>query len=291
MEEVLASVLPAAHPPVEHLLVGSDFTAPSDLAIARALECGNTLGAQVTVLHVVEDLLARKVAKRRQHRARELLARRVQSMRNGGMDVSINVRIGDPSLEIIREAIELASDAIVLGFKGGTPFRDGPAASMAAAIARFSDTPLLLVARQPAGPYRRCAVDVTAASHSTTAAASRFAPNAVAFFTLLHSRLATAPGGMPAQWFRESHDYPALASPDHLGGADRGPPEAIHLVDLIGEPLPALLNCASEVDADLLIVGAETALPCAWELETEIRSPCEAEPSGALPCDVLLVSR
>jgi nucleotide-binding universal stress UspA family protein len=274
--------------PVEHLLVGARFAECSDYAIERALECGNTLGAQVTVLHVVEDCLPKKIAKHRQQEARELLAARVRLLcPDARRDISINVRIGDPPLEIIREAIELGSDAIVLGTNKWEFFRDDHAASTAAAVAHYSNIPLLLVTRRPAGPYRRCAVDVTGLSQFTLAAASRFAPSAEPYFVLVHSPPTVALGclkenvapGRVEDLFRFADGQNTREA-----GA-RAMPGAIRLVEAKGDPIEALLDCVDQIGADVLIVGSERALQDAREDHGGILQQLSAP-----RCDLLLVA-
>jgi hypothetical protein len=49
---------------VEHLLVVAYFTERSEYAIERAVECGNKLEAEVTILHVIEPGPTRNITKR-----------------------------------------------------------------------------------------------------------------------------------------------------------------------------------------------------------------------------------
>ena len=76
---------------------------------------------------------------------------------NGARDVSINVRTGDICAEIAREAIELGSDAIILGMHGQHPMGHDRYGHTAAHVVHYSDRPVLIVKHQPTGPYR-CAV-------------------------------------------------------------------------------------------------------------------------------------
>jgi nucleotide-binding universal stress UspA family protein len=219
--------------PVEHLLAATDFTECSNRAVARALERGNALGAQVTILHVVEEGLPRKLTKLCQRKARELLTEQAKSLcPHAHNDISINVRTGEPYLEIIREAIELGSDAIILGL-GEHGSVSNRAAATGLDVVRYGDKPVLLVARRPTGPYRRAVVgaDPFVTPGPIMRAARRLAPQAEAD---LVDVVPTAAIGLG---FRQSD--PATAS---------------------GDPADVLMDRVSRIGADLLVVGSDRAI-------------------------------
>lgn len=214
--------------PVGHLLAATNLRECSTRAIMRALERGSVLGAQVTLLHVVEQGPARQSMKLRQRKARELLAEHARSLaRQSHNDISINVRAGDPDLEIVREAIELGSDAIVLGLEENV-IEDNKAAATAVGVVRDSDTPVLVVVRDPDGPYGCVVVDDGAAisSASFTRAARRLAP--------------------------ESDAY--LATPT---AADRYSISPTIPLESIETSTEALMDCVFQIGADLLVVGSD----------------------------------
>jgi universal stress protein E len=111
--------------PVAHLLVATDLTQRSDRAIERSLELTDLLGAQLTLLHVVDEGLPRRLIKHRRREAQTLLQEHIRILlsSNVARDVSINVRTGDICAEIAREAIELGSDAIILGMSAVSAHR------------------------------------------------------------------------------------------------------------------------------------------------------------------------
>jgi nucleotide-binding universal stress UspA family protein len=262
--------------PVDHLLVATNFTERSEYAIERAVECGNKLKAQVTLLHVIEPGSSRKVTKRRKHEAHEALQRRVRILSpDARSHISTNVRIGEPCFEIVRESIELGSDTIVLGLDGQ--------GQTATAVVRFSNKPVLLITRPPAGPYRCSVVDVSTTPRCTASAAVRLAPTAISHFVYVRSHLAvdsSKKGPSPAPSVQliisSGHDHQALGT--------RWMPDSS--VQVTGDPIDVLLNVVDQVSADLLVVDAYSALQ-----ETCEHRICLAREFTAAPrCDLLVVA-
>ncbi|WP_161853532.1 universal stress protein [Bradyrhizobium sp. CCBAU 051011] len=262
--------------PVEHLLVATNFTERSEYAIERAVECGNRLKAQVTLLHVIEPGLSRKITKCRQHEAHEALKRRVQILSpDVRSHISTNVRIGEPCFEIVRESIELGSDTIILGLDGQ--------GQTATAVVRFSNKPVLLITRRPAGPYHCSVVDVSAIPRCTASAAVRLAPTAISHFVYVRSQFAV---GSSKKGPPPARSVQLIISPGHdrrvLG--TRWMPDS--LVQATGDPIDVLLNVVDRVSANLLVVDAYSALQ-----ETREHRICLAQDFAAAPrCDLLVVA-
>ncbi|PWB66028.1 MAG: hypothetical protein C3F17_02380 [Bradyrhizobiaceae bacterium] len=213
--------------PVEHLLVATDFSPGGRRAVARALERGKALGAQVTLLHVVEEALPRGLARQRREEALWRLAEQARSLGRGAThDVSFNVRAGEPGLEILREAIELGSDAIVLGLGDRCAHLEAPASTVMDVV-RCGDRPVLMVAGPPSTPYRRAVVhaDPLADIASTERAARRLAPQ-------VETHLVPSPAAVAAGMLSAARVAP------RVGAA-------------------VLLDCVRRVGADLLVVDAD----------------------------------
>jgi nucleotide-binding universal stress UspA family protein len=240
--------------PVEHLLAATDFTECSNRAVARGLERGNALGAQVTILHVVEEGLPRKLTKLCERKARELLTEQAKSLcPHAHNDISINVRTGEPYLEIVREAIELGSDAIILGL-GEHGFVSNRAVATGLDVVRYGDKPVLLVARRPTGPYSRAVVgaDPFVTPGSIMRAARRLAPQAD-----LVDVVPTAAIG--------------------LGQSD--------LATASGDTADVLMDRVSRIGADLLVVGSDRAI----QHDHDDPMSLLGQVSDARRCDLLFV--
>lgn len=261
---------------IEHLLVVANFTERSEYAIGRAVECGNKLEAQVTILHVIEPGPTRSITKRRQYEARESLAKRIQIMPSDARsDISINVRIGEPCLEIAREAIELGSDVIVLGLDG-----EG---QMATDVVRYSDKPILLVTRPPAGPYRCSVVDMSVTPQSTASAAFRLAPTAESHFVLIRSQMAFDSSNEKLPKVRLKQLHSAVSWHSILNSELPWVP--VSLVQATGDPIDVLFDVVDQVSADLLVVDADGALQEICEHKRGLVPGLLTAPR----CDLLLV--
>lgn len=244
--------------PVGHLLAATDLTENSICATARALERANALDAQVTLLHVVEEGLSRKLTKQRQRGARELLANYADSLCSGARhDISINVRTGDPCLEIIRGSIEFGSDAIILGLEEHNVLHSELAAT-AIDVITFSDKPVFVVARPPPGPYAHAviAVEPSVAPGWALRATQRLAPQAQAHLVRVAPTESVEAGTSLAHSFAASANAPDL-----------------------------LVDCISQIGADLLVVGLERAFQHTYdELSNLFRCISDAH-----RCDLLFV--
>jgi nucleotide-binding universal stress UspA family protein len=136
------------------------------------------LGAQLTLLHVVENEGRERDGEQTKQVTRERLVTRAKSLRPQGQgDISVNVRSGEAWLEILREAIELGSDAIVLGngMAYGRTLID---------VICCSEKPVLVVLRPLTACYERAviALDASSASERVAIAARRLAPRVEARF-------------------------------------------------------------------------------------------------------------
>ncbi len=110
----------------QHILVPTDFSKPSEVAVTRAAELAKFYGARLSLIHVVDyappgyvavDLpVAVSSAAKLVARAQEYLADWTQRL---GLTVSAQwVEVGSPKTEIVRMAKENAVDLIVLGTHG-----------------------------------------------------------------------------------------------------------------------------------------------------------------------------
>jgi hypothetical protein len=247
----------ATSSPVEHLLAITDLTENSVCAIARALERGSVLRAQVTLLHVLEEGLPKRLTRQRRRGARELLADYVKLSCNGtDNDISINVRVGDSCLEIVREAIELGSDAIVVGLEEQYNFGSELAAT-AIDVVTFSDKPVLVVTQPLASPYVRAliAIEPRAASGWAIRATQRLAPEA-------ETHLVRVVPTNPVEVNAPLHSFAASADAADL-----------------------LVDCISQMGADLLVIGLERAFQHTYDdLSNLLRCVTDAH-----RCDLLFV--
>jgi len=174
-------------PPLS-ILVASDLSARCDRALDRALLLAAAWGAELCVLHAIEDdgeTVAGTVAT-----GATTLARAQRRLREAVPDladtITLRVEPGQPTDVVLRVAAAESAGLIVAGIA-----RDEPAGSLRLGstvdrLARQSTVPLLVVKRRPLRPYRNILVasDLSEPSRPALAAAAALFPAAQA--TLLH---------------------------------------------------------------------------------------------------------
>ena len=115
---------------VRRILVATDLSDPSKLAIDAGIDLAGRFGAKVILGYVLEDRLPPigaiefsgidLVAIEQQHaeRAKDSLERIARQFRDAGIDVEIEVVAGIPHNELIRMAERSEADLIVMGTHG-----------------------------------------------------------------------------------------------------------------------------------------------------------------------------
>jgi nucleotide-binding universal stress UspA family protein len=262
---------------LEHLLVATDLMPNSHPAIERAMLLAGLSGAQVTLLHVIENTAARRAAKDRCSEAHALLREQVRRWSgNGERDVSTNVRVGEAFLEIAREAIELGTDAIILG-ASSCPSDNCQSSTLAADLVGHTDRPVLIVRQQQSRElYRRVLINMAYGSRPALALglARRFAPSAgahvvdICFLELPHAMLN---GWVATQPSAEARLGTVPEETRLLGTPDQAPSAAL-VLDI----------AARDFGADILVI--ELAQRAAGGLPLEMLRGLATAP----PCDLLL---
>jgi len=100
------------------VLLCTDFSEYSNTALEHAISIAVEYHAELSVLHVLEGMAASKDL---QSVTQPLLARIEQAIPAeacGGCTIKSKVRIGNPYMEIIQEAAEAKTDAVIMGVRG-----------------------------------------------------------------------------------------------------------------------------------------------------------------------------
>lgn len=163
---------------MKKLLIATDLSARSDRALQRALALAKDFGAELTILHVLDESLPESILARHEEAARAAIDASISSLPLA-RDISFSTEIirGRDYSDIIRRAFELPADLMVLGihrhdtremFRGTTAER----------IVRYGTQPVLVVKDAVVASYRRALVPVDLSPHSQAAlaAAARLVP-------------------------------------------------------------------------------------------------------------------
>lgn len=138
----------------KRILVGIDFSSPSERALACAMELARGLGAELHLLHVYQipafafpetivpappETIDRFIGESRRHL--EALAERV---RKEGVRATSDLVPGSPFVELVGKARQ-GFDLLVVGTHGRTGLRHALLGSVAEKVVRKCDIPVLTV--------------------------------------------------------------------------------------------------------------------------------------------------
>lgn len=142
---------------IKKILVATDFSTSSTLAVKQALELAEAFGATIEVLHVVEEpfgyvgdfhrYLPEVDAFREtlNAAARAQLHQVLTPEQIEQFQASLSLRTGTPYAEIVRHARDKSVDLIVMGTRGRGPVLHMVMGSVAEKVVRYANCPVLTV--------------------------------------------------------------------------------------------------------------------------------------------------
>jgi nucleotide-binding universal stress UspA family protein len=141
---------------ITSIVIASDLAKRSTLALQRAVRLKEQLGANLTLLHVLDGAAEPAQSEERRQRAKELLQAQVRSVcEDETRHLWLKVVEGERETTIIAEAEEAGADLLILGDGRKPGWRQRFVGTTTERIVRLSECPVLVV-RQPAdSAYRR----------------------------------------------------------------------------------------------------------------------------------------
>lgn len=144
---------------ITHIMVASDLTERSRPALHRALQLKQQLGAEMTLLHVIEPGLPAAVTERRRQEALSVLREEINAafpgeLRRFSLDVLVGERLGT----IIEHAAARGADLIILGDTTKRRWEDLFVGTTTERVVRHSSQPVLVVSGPGSAPYKRVLV-------------------------------------------------------------------------------------------------------------------------------------
>jgi len=140
-----------------HILVATDLSHRSDVAVERAAALAERFAAELTILHVVEEDQPYRMFEAEKALARAVLEKQVQGLA-AGLSVDLLVKTGDPFEQIGRVASEGDFDLIVIGRHRKRLVRDLFVGTTAERVVWHGTHPVLLVKAASTAPYQRVAI-------------------------------------------------------------------------------------------------------------------------------------
>jgi nucleotide-binding universal stress UspA family protein len=282
---------------MESILVATDFSEGAARALERAVLLTNEVApARLTVLHAdspssMPALLRRRDGDREPQsattRIREL-ARHVRE--RTGIRVDERIVSGKTVPTLRRFAAD--ADLTIVGTSDVRPLRDFTIGSTVQRLARRLERPMLVVNRHARARYRQVVVAVDLATDPATALASARALAPGAKLNLLHAYRAPYEPQLHYAGVSEEAIYSHRAEARMAAASaltDRVlshlPESDVRLLLTHGYPVPTLLQKASDVGADLLVVRkSEPSLVRELLVESVTQQVI-----GRSRCDVLVV--
>ncbi|SMF63913.1 Nucleotide-binding universal stress protein, UspA family [Tistlia consotensis] len=171
---------------MKSILIATDLSARSDRALDRALLLAREQQAALTVLHVVEDRGPDAAVERQEAEAGRAIGAYLAA-RGGGLEVAVEVKVGEADREILRLAQRRGADLVVLGAHR-VAADDSFTGSTAWKVLRDSALPVLLVQEAALAPYRKVAVgfDFSGFSEAALRLALRFDPEELIVIHAFH---------------------------------------------------------------------------------------------------------
>ena len=141
--------------PITKILVGVDFSPPSDKAVALAVDLAKKLGASISLLHVYQipafafpetivpappETIDRMIKENKKH-----LEQIAVEVRAAGVTATPDLLPGSPFVELVGRAKQGGFDLIVVGTHGRTGLRHALLGSVAEKVVRKSPIPVLTV--------------------------------------------------------------------------------------------------------------------------------------------------
>jgi universal stress protein E len=289
--------------PLTRLLVATDFSPGSRWAMLRAAQLPLAPRARVAIVHVLEAegapsaAVARTAAADVGRRLRRVAEQFTADVRARGLDrvrAEPVVVEGQAFVRIVQLARRRRAELVVVGPHGKRTVRDLLLGTTAQRVARKSPVPVLLVKREPEGPYERplVATDLEAGWRHVLEMAWRVLEPGVDRVTLLHAChppfegwifMGTAPGERH-RW-RRAALRGAATRVETLRqdlGAEKG---RVQPRVRYGDPRNVIGAEAARTHADLVVVGSHRRIGLARVLLGRVAERI----AQALPCDVLIV--
>ncbi len=263
------------------LLVATDLSERSDIALARAIALAQQLPAELTVLYVVESDLPDEVAQTLLDAADPVLRKRITALSDQGkLDPTIRIERGRDWALISEMAQDGAHDVIVMGAHRPT-WRELTRGSTLDRVIRLSGVPVLIAATKGTKPYQQilAGVDFSLPSRRAVALAASFDGDAT--LRLVHVYNEPLGGILAVQSEQERVSAIEQMLADEIGNRDQRQQVVIKHGEIIG----ALYDEARSWPADLLVLGTHGRTGVGLAILGSIAEQFVADP----PCDLLVV--
>lgn len=249
-----------------HIVAATDFSSRSQRALRRAGMLATQIGAELTLVNVVDDDQPQSIIDIERREADKFMNEQIASLAElRGARCRALTTTGEAFDGILRTAKEIACDLIVMGSHRKQVLRDVFIGTTIERVIRTGSFPVLMVNKPADFRYNRivAAVDLSDASARAVKAANALHLLDGPDVTLLHAFLAPAQGKLyAANASREQIDA-YVADERTQAGGELAAFLVRHSIDIgglrrrltKGEPYEVIERLVAEEEPDLIVVG------------------------------------
>ncbi|MGM0516399.1 MAG: universal stress protein [Pseudomonadota bacterium] len=258
------------------ILIASDLSKNSDLAMTRALQLGQATGTPLMSLNVIQeeplwwviksgdldpDELRRDLLQEAMAELRDQVRRSADQLNIEPPEVDAHARLGRPAEIVAEMADSRDCGLIVIGAHGRHAVRDWFLGTTSEKIVRESTVPVLVTKSEPSHTYQKVvvAVDFSAPSEAALETALAWAPRAQ--FTLVHAYETWFESYIDANTYERIRREQEEALADRLREfaaaagitSDNEPDYRV----VAGHPGTVVVDAATKAHADLTVCGTQ----------------------------------
>jgi universal stress protein E len=277
---------------ITHILVANDLTERSRPALHRALQIKQQLGADMTLLHVIEPGLPPAVTERRRQEALSVLRQEIDAAFRGELRrFSLDVQVGERLGTILEHAATRGADLIVLGDTTKRRWKDLFVGTTTERVVRHSSQPVLVVSGPGDEPYKRVLAAFDLSPGAALALGTALAIAAQARCRIVHAwqlpLIAEFTGKAAGEKAAASESQHVRAMLDHEIDKVKGrtPLQVTPDVRIVeGSPYFVIRDELREYRPDLLAIGTHARTSLGTALVGSLARDLLTE----APCDVLV---
>jgi universal stress protein E len=249
-----------------HILAATDLSTRSQRAVRRAGLLARDSGAELTLVHVVDDDQPPELVALERREAERILSEQIGAVAElRGLPSRALVVAGDPFDGILRAATSTGADLVVMGAHRKQLLRDILVGTTIERVIRKGPTPVLMVNKEVEQPYRTAlaAVDMSDPSVNAIRAGRALGLPGSARLALVHAFLPLAKGQMfyaglsqdtidgyvADERERATRELIAFLEANLLD--DRG--RSMHIEE--GAPFEVISRAAVQLKPDVMIIG------------------------------------
>ena len=280
---------------LRRLLVGTDLSSRADRALRRGALVAAASGAELLLVHAIDDDQPRSLIEIERREAISLLRDQVAGLAElRGLPATPLIEEGDPFEAVLRVADAGEVDLVVLGEHRRRPLRDVFTGTTIERVMRHGHRPVLMVNQPVAGPYRQVLAATDLSEHSARAlrAAATLGFLDEADLTIVHAfeppglgalALADAPPASVAAHEAESAREASAGLARFVSALElpRRPEQRVSA----GRPATVIKDLVGRLRPDLLVLGTAGA----GFLRRAVLGSVAAEVLAAVRCDALAV--